>query len=215
MIQLFQRALVQVGSTSQGINIEWRKIAWRRINIGMKSLAKESYDNRNDNLFGPGLLEKASKKVEADKALAKVVHDGSNSRKRSFEDDPKDLCHFLSKGASAQYGSKGKHGSKGKQHQYKPTPRKVSFNTRSQSQLTTNRNRDSSASSIISQTTQSYFISRESLQLPRQLEMDNIRSLDPTDSTGRYKHWTGLLDWHILVFNFIFYILWYRVVLFY
>ena len=114
MVQLLQRVLVQVGSTSQAINIERRKIAWGRINPGMKSLAKEDYDNRKGNLFGPGFLEKASKKVEADKALAKVVQDGSNTWKRSFEDDPKDLRRFLSKGAPAQYGSKGK------QRQFKP-----------------------------------------------------------------------------------------------
>ena len=67
-----------MGSISQAINIEWRKIAWGWINPGMKSLAKESYDNRKGNLFGPGFLE-TSKKVKADKAQTKVVHDGSNS----------------------------------------------------------------------------------------------------------------------------------------
>jgi len=114
MVHLLQRALVQVGSTSQAINIERRKIAWGRINPGMKTLAKETYDNRKNNLFGPGFLEKASKKIDADKALAKVVHDGSNTRKRPFEDDPKDLRRFLSQGAPAQYGSRGK------QRQFKP-----------------------------------------------------------------------------------------------
>ena len=63
------------------------------------------------------------------------------------------------------------------------TPRKVSFNTRSQSQLTTSKNRDSCTSSTTSQTNQSYFASRKSLQLPRQLEEDNIGSLDPTGGT--------------------------------
>lgn len=56
----------------------------------------------------PGFLEKASKKVDADKALAKVVREGSNPRKRSFEEDPNDLRRFLSKGAPARYSSKGK-----------------------------------------------------------------------------------------------------------
>ena len=83
---------MQVGSTSQAINIERRKIAWGRINPSMKTLAKETYDNRKNNLFGPRFLEKALKKIDADKALAKVVHNGSNSRKRPLEDDPKDLC---------------------------------------------------------------------------------------------------------------------------
>jgi len=70
----------------------------------MKDLAKESYDNRKGNLCGLGFLEKVSKKIEADKALAKVVHDATSQCKRSFEDDPKD---FLSQGTPAQYGSKG------------------------------------------------------------------------------------------------------------
>lgn len=108
IIQLLQRALVLVGSTSHAISVERRKIAWGRINPSLKALAKEDYDDRKDNLFGPGFLEKASKKLDTDKALAKVVGEGYNPRKRSFEEDPNDLRRFLSKGAPAQYGGKGK-----------------------------------------------------------------------------------------------------------
>ena len=46
----------------------------------MKDLVKESYDNRKGNFFGP---EKALKKIEAEKALAKTVHDTTNPRKIS------------------------------------------------------------------------------------------------------------------------------------
>ena len=77
--------MVQVRSTSQAIDIERRKIAWGRIDPGLKTLAKETYNNRKSNLFGPGFLEKASKKIDADKALAKVIHDGSSTRKRPFD----------------------------------------------------------------------------------------------------------------------------------
>jgi len=110
VVHQIQRALVLVGSTFHAINVERRKVAWARINPKLKSLAVEDYKDRESNLFGPGFLEKASKKLEDDKALAKVSQDGSgSSRKRPYEDDPKDLRCFLSKGAPAQYGSKGKH----------------------------------------------------------------------------------------------------------
>ena len=108
IVQLLQSALVLVGSASHNISVERRKLAWGRINPNLKTLATETYNNRKGNLFGPGFLEKASKKVDADKALAKVVSEGSNPRKRQFEEDPKDLRRFLSRGAPVQYGSKGK-----------------------------------------------------------------------------------------------------------
>ena len=101
-----QRALVLLGSTSHAINVERRRVAWARINLKLKSLAEEDYKDREHNLFGPGFLEKASKKLEVDKGFVKVAHDSSgSSRKRTYEEDPKDLRCFLSKGAPAQYGS--------------------------------------------------------------------------------------------------------------
>jgi len=72
IIHLLQRALVLVGGTSQAINVERRRIAWARINPKLKALADEKYEERKDNLFGPGFLEKASKKMDADKAINKV-----------------------------------------------------------------------------------------------------------------------------------------------
>jgi len=38
----------------------------------LKTLATEQYEKREDQLFGPGFLEKASKKIETQKALTKV-----------------------------------------------------------------------------------------------------------------------------------------------
>ena len=64
-----------VGGTSQAINVERRRIAWARINPKLKALADEQYEDRKDNLFGPGFLEKASKKMDADKAINKVSLD--------------------------------------------------------------------------------------------------------------------------------------------
>lgn len=108
IILLLQRALVLVGSTYHSINVERRRTAWSRINPSLKSLAEEEYDKREGNLFGPGFLEKASKKVEAERAMAKVTSNAQAPRKRAFEEDPSDLRRFLSKGAPAQYGGKGK-----------------------------------------------------------------------------------------------------------
>ena len=61
-----------VGNTSHSINVERRRVAWARINPILKPLAEEEYKDRESNLFGPGFLEKASRKLEADKALARV-----------------------------------------------------------------------------------------------------------------------------------------------
>ena len=71
-ILLIQRALVLLGSASHSISQERRKIAWSRINPQLKSLATEEYSKRETNLFGPGFLEKASKRLEAEKTLSKV-----------------------------------------------------------------------------------------------------------------------------------------------
>ena len=103
---LVQRALVLLGSASHSITVERRKIAWSRINPSLKSLAMEQYEGRKDNLFGPGFLEKASKKLESDKALAKVTAP-ENPRKRNHPDDTSDLCRFLSNGAPSKNGGKG------------------------------------------------------------------------------------------------------------
>jgi len=45
-------------------------VAWAKINPKLKSLASEEYTKRDSNLFGPGFLEKAAKKAEADKAMS-------------------------------------------------------------------------------------------------------------------------------------------------
>ena len=57
----------------------------------MKSLATEEYEKREKNLFGPGFLDKASKRIDVNKTLAKVSPTenlgpkgkGSSSRSRS------------------------------------------------------------------------------------------------------------------------------------
>lgn len=77
VILLIQRALVLLGSTSHAVSLERRQAAWARINPSLKSLAGEDYAKREGNLFGPGFLEKAFKKLETEKTLAKVTDTGS------------------------------------------------------------------------------------------------------------------------------------------
>ena len=100
-----QRSLVLLGSASQAISQERRKIAWSRINSKLKSLADENYGKREDNLFGPGFLEKASKKLEVDKTIRKVSQSGPPPKKARYSKDASDLRHFMDNGATARYGS--------------------------------------------------------------------------------------------------------------
>ena len=44
------------------------KVAWSRINPSLKALATEEHGKHETSLFGPGFLEKASKRLEAEKA---------------------------------------------------------------------------------------------------------------------------------------------------
>lgn len=120
---LVQRALVLLGSASNQISAERRRIAWGKINPKLKSLANEDYTKRETNLFGPGFLEKATKRIEADKTMARVGYSGpstSVNKRFKFSKDKADLRSFLSRGAPAQYGDR-----KFQRHQpYQPPPRR-------------------------------------------------------------------------------------------
>jgi len=105
VLTLIQRALVLLGSTFHGISLERRKIACSRINPKLKPLAKEEFTGRSTQLFGPGFLEKASKRLESEKAIEKVS-EGGPSRKRKPENDGGDLRRFLSRGAPAKHGGR-------------------------------------------------------------------------------------------------------------
>ena len=83
-------------------------VAWSRINPKLKTLATEEYQEREANLFGPGFLEKASKRMEVDKTLEKVTRQGKTThpnKRARYENDKGDLRRFLSRGASARCGS--------------------------------------------------------------------------------------------------------------
>ena len=115
MVMLVQRALVLLGSASNTITLERRKIAWSRFNPKLKSLASEEYEKRKTSLLGPGFLEKASKKIEASKTLDKVSYTPNRSppkKKACYDNDKDDLRHFLSRGTPTRYG-----GRKNQRHQ--------------------------------------------------------------------------------------------------
>ena len=102
ILLLIQRALVLLGSASHTVSQERRKIAWSRINPQLKSLATEEYDKRKSNLFGPGFLEKATKRLVAEKALSQVTSQdrggGPPPKRAPFENDKNDLRSFFIKG---------------------------------------------------------------------------------------------------------------------
>lgn len=107
ILLLLQRALVLLGSTSHSISVEQRKVAWAKMNPKLRNLGTEDYGERGSDLFGPGFLEKASKRLEVEKTLAKVAKAGQppNAKKGRYEHDRSDLRSFLSKGASARCGN--------------------------------------------------------------------------------------------------------------
>ena len=106
ILMLIQRSLVLLGSASHAISQERRKVAWARINPKLKSLAEEDYGKRDGNLFGPGFLEKASKRLERDKTIAKVSQPANppSAKRARYSRDGSDLRSFLAKGATARYG---------------------------------------------------------------------------------------------------------------
>lgn len=74
---------------------------WSRINPKLKSLAEEDYSKRDTDLFGPGFLEKASKRLEVDKTLEKVSGpqgNRPNKKFRSYANNKGDLRSFFGEG---------------------------------------------------------------------------------------------------------------------
>jgi len=72
ILLLLQRTLVLLGSASQYITQERRKIACSRINPKLKPVALKEFMDQEDKLFGPGFLDRASKGLESEKAIDKV-----------------------------------------------------------------------------------------------------------------------------------------------
>ena len=57
---------MSMGRVSHAITVEQCKVAWGKINPKLRDLAPADYGERESNLFGPGFLENASKRLEAD-----------------------------------------------------------------------------------------------------------------------------------------------------
>ena len=96
ILLLIQRALVLLGSASHSISIERRQTVWAKMNPKLRSLGSEEYGERGTDLFGPGFLEKASKRLEVEKILAKVAKPLPQSVKKGrYENDKSDLRSFF------------------------------------------------------------------------------------------------------------------------
>ena len=110
VILLIQRVLILLGSASHSITEERQRVAWARVNP--KSTPPGDTQKQNEaTLFSGGFLEKATKRMEEEKALAKVSRSTYGSKqpvpKRHRPDrDPNDLRRFLEKGAPARYRSR-------------------------------------------------------------------------------------------------------------
>jgi hypothetical protein len=89
------------------VSITRCKIAWGKINPKLRCLAEEDYNKREDNLFGPGFIELASKYLEIDKTMSKVSATPPPPAKRfKYSNDRSDLRSFLAKDPHTRYGSR-------------------------------------------------------------------------------------------------------------
>ena len=111
VILLLQSTLTLLGSASHTITQERRRVALSRINSTIGTLPEDTEENqekvKETTLFGGGFIEKATKRIEEQKALAKVV--GTRNvppYKRQQSRDPNDLHRFLQKGAPAKCGGR-------------------------------------------------------------------------------------------------------------
>jgi len=86
-------------------------VAWCRVNPSIGALPEDKDENldkaKETTLFGGCFLERATKRIEEQKALAKVAGAGNGPpHKCQQTQDLHDLHRFLEKGAPARYGGK-------------------------------------------------------------------------------------------------------------
>ena len=98
-IILIQRVLVLLGSASHSIEQERRRIAWSRINLSTVNsvLQEDTEENKMENtLFDNSFVEGAAKRLEEEKALAKVTGArlGGNSPSK-YQQYPNDSKTFF------------------------------------------------------------------------------------------------------------------------
>ena len=107
VILLVQRVLVLFGSATYSVKQERMKVAWLRINPSTLSLLQEDTEEDKENtLFGSSFLERAAKRMEEEKALAKVTGTRPGGNPQKSQGDPNDLRHFLERGTPARYGGR-------------------------------------------------------------------------------------------------------------
>ena len=75
---------------------ERMKVAWSRINPSTLGLLQEDTeeDKEENTLFGSGFLERAAKRMEEEKALAKVTGTRPGGNTQKCQGDPNDLRRF-------------------------------------------------------------------------------------------------------------------------
>jgi len=109
VILLIQRILLMVADLSHSVSQERRQIAWSRLNPVIKDISLEDKKEKSATLFGDSFMEKAAKRIEEEKTLAKFTNSPKEPpppKRRKYTQDPTDLRRFLEKGAPAQYGSR-------------------------------------------------------------------------------------------------------------
>jgi len=93
IILFVQRVLVLLGSASHS---ERRKVTWSRVNPSIVDLLPEDGEEEKEStLLGGGFLERASKRMEDEKTLAKVTESKPPPQKRRHTQDPNDLTSFF------------------------------------------------------------------------------------------------------------------------
>ena len=101
-----QWVLVLLGSTCYSIIQERRRVVWSRINPSTVNLLQEDVEEseKESTLFEGGFLQRAVKRLEEKKSLAKMTgaRSGRNPSPKC-QWNPNDLRCFLEKGASARY----------------------------------------------------------------------------------------------------------------
>lgn len=105
---MVQRILVLVGSISNTITQERRQISWSRLNPLVKDITMEEdgKGKKGVTLFGGGFMEKATKRIEDEKALSKVTgtqRETPPAKRQRYSQDPTDLRRFLDKSAPTRY----------------------------------------------------------------------------------------------------------------
>ena len=111
IILLVQRSLILLGSLSNSITLERRRINWSKLNPALKDIPVEDDEegSKATTLFGGGFMEKANKRLEEEKTLTKVAglqRENPAAKRQRFSHDSSDLRSFLDKGAPAQYSGR-------------------------------------------------------------------------------------------------------------